>query len=476
MRMAKIICTIGPASRDEDTLRKLIENGMNVARINFSHGTRQKHREVFERVRRLSDQVAVMQDLRGPKIRVGEIEEGEMCLTDGELITLTTRSTSGEGRFVQVTYPDLPKDVSRGDSIYLADGIIHLEVEGVEGEDVHCRIVHGGVLTSHKGVNIPGVCISVPALTDRDRDDLEFGLELGVDYVALSFVRSAEEVEVVKRLIIASGSSAGVVAKIEKQEALDELDEIIEAADVLMIARGDLAVETSTEEVPVVQKQIIARCLEKGKPVITATQMLESMVHSERPTRAEASDVANAVIDGTDALMLSAETAVGRYPVGSVAIMDRIIRRAEDYGGHHRAAGHREGLYMREVSLGRGGGSDKDVISEAACIGAVKVADEIGASALVCLTHSGRTAMMIAVHRPRVPILALTDFLPVVRRMAPVWGVVAIPIESIESTEKIFTVITTKVKEAGHRGKVVLTAGIPTKERGPTNTVHIVDV
>jgi len=498
MKRAKIVCTIGPASRDRETLKRLIDEGMDVARINFSHGTRDEHREVYELIRELSDRVAVMQDLQGPKIRVGTMPEGGVRLREGENFILSTSEVEGDASGAHVTYPELHEDVRPGDNIYLADGVIHLVVESVEGMDVKCRVIHGGTLLSHQGVNLPGVRISTPALTEKDREDLEFGLELGVDYVALSFVRRVDEVLELKRIIAEHDSSAQVISKVEKKEALDSLEKIVEASDAVMIARGDLGVEVHTEDVPVYQKLIIHECLARGKPVITATQMLESMVHSERPTRAEASDVANAVVDGSDALMLSAETATGEYPVESVATMARIIEkmegligvngRAGDDKGAAAPGGRGDGNIRYELGTGVYGAShrrtdahpvkgDRDTqFLDAVCSGAVKVADEIGAEAIAVLTHSGRTARMIARYRPSVPIVALTDYMPVIRRMSLVWGVQTIPVESIEETERIFPIVKEKLSAAGFSGKIVITAGIPTMERTPTNTIHVFEV
>ncbi|UCF05829.1 MAG: pyruvate kinase [bacterium] len=478
LRRAKIVCTIGPASRDEKTIRTLVENGMDVARINFSHGDHTEHGEVYERIRNAGDRVAVMQDLMGPKIRIGEVDTEGLRLAADDTVTLAAGGGL-DGAVVPVTYPGFAEDLSPGDTIYLADGIIHLEVTRVEGETVACRVIHGGVLTSRMGVNLPGVDVRSPALTDKDRRDLSFGLRLGVDFVALSFVRSPKEVEEVRRIVREEGSPAQVVAKIEKGEALDGLEGIVAAADALMIARGDLGVEIPTEDVPVVQKKIIACCVGAGKPVITATQMLESMVRSGRPTRAEASDVANAVLDGSDALMLSAETAMGEHPVESLQMMDRIIRRTENYAGTGAAADasgdvsrvHR-GMQVRHSGGVRGSGRSL----EGVCASAVAAAEEIGASAIACLTHTGRTARTIAKHRPAVPILALTDDPPVIRQMALVWGVEAIPVGRIDSTERIFAVARERVEQAGFGGKVVLTAGIPTQQGGPTNTVHVLEM
>jgi pyruvate kinase len=478
LRRAKIVCTIGPSSRSETVLKGLIDAGMDVARVNFSHGTRDEHRAVFDTIRSLSDSVAIMQDLRGPKIRIGEIAGGEMHLADGEMLKLTPRDVPGEAGLIHVTYPELPQDVSPGDGIYMADGTIHLEVERIEGDEVHCRVVHGGILASRKGVNLPGVKISAPALTAEDRSDIAFGLELGMDYVALSFVRCAGEVEEVKRLIREAGSTARVVAKIEKREALRELEAIIDAADALMIARGDLGVEIAPEEVPVVQKSIVMECLKRGKPVITATQMLESMTSSERPTRAEASDVANAVIDGTDAVMLSAETAIGAYPVETVHMMRRIIERTERYVGVVCDTGVADSRYQpRGLQYARPDGwSEADILTDAVCAGSVTVAEEIEASAIACLTHTGATARLMASHRPGVPVLALTDSLAAARHMVLFWGVTAVLVDRIEETEKVFATVREKVRGTGHRGHVVLTAGIPTREKQSTNTIHLLHV
>lgn len=474
MRRAKIVCTIGPATRDEKTLRRLIDAGMDVARLNFSHGTEKEHREVFGRIRAADDRVAVMQDLMGPKIRVGDIGDREIRLTAGETVVLSPAESAGADA-IPVTYPALSGDLSPGDRVYIADGIIRLEVAGIDGSAVRCTVMHGGAVTSRKGVNLPGVNLRAPALTGKDRRDLAFGLELGVDLVALSFVRSHREVLEVKRIVEESGSDALIVAKIEKREAVDELASVIEAADALMIARGDLGVEIPTEEVPVVQKRIIRMCMEAGTPVITATQMLESMVRSERPTRAEASDVANAVIDGSDALMLSAETAMGDFPERSVRMMDRIIRRTEMYlEGTRRAGLHAPGAAQGPATTGE----ERDDASrslEGVCASAVTAAERIGASAIACLTHTGRTARMLAKFRPGVPILALTDNPPVIRQMSLVWGVRAIPVERIEETERILTVAREKVGSEGFSGTVVLTAGIPTKDKGETNTIHLLE-
>ena len=468
MKRAKIVCTIGPASRESATLEKLAEAGMNVARINFSHGTHEEHAEVCRRIRKIGKNIAVMQDLQGPKIRVGEID-GELELIRNETLVLTAEDPAGRPGVVRIDYIKLADEVRPGNDIFLADGIIHLEVDRVDGRDVCCRVVHGGILTSRKGVNLPGVSISAPALTDRDRDDLGFGIGLDVDFIALSFVRSAEEVRELRQIIDAAGSKAKIIVKIEKREAIDNLPGILAETDGVMIARGDLGVEIPIDNVPVIQKELIGRCLSAGKPVITATQMLESMTASELPTRAEASDVANAVIDGSDALMLSAETATGKHPIETVSMMSRIIGTAEEYV---------LGLTRDGSSTGALDGTDNalDIDTDAVASGAVKTAREVGARAIVVLTHSGRTARLVARRRPTVPVVALTDLEHVGRQLSLVWGVETIHIESIETTEEIFAVIREKVVGAGYSGRIVLTAGIPTKERAPTNTVHVVDL
>jgi pyruvate kinase len=462
-RRAKIVCTIGPASRDEATLASLIDAGMDVARMNFSFGTHKQHREIYDRIRKLSGEVAVMQDLKGPKIRVGKITGGGVRLVDGESFTLTADEAAGDAGMASVSYKELAKDVSPGDSIYLADGTIRLEVEEISNGDVACRVIHGGTLSTGKGVNLPGIRMSLPALTDKDREDLAYGLELGVDIVALSFVTKPGDIEDLRKRIRGAGSQAWIVAKIEKREALERLDGIIAAADALMIARGDLGVEIPVEDVPIVQKNIIRACRRAGKPVITATQMLESMVREERPTRAEASDVANAIIDGTDGVMMSAETATGSYPEKAVRIMGRIASRAEDY----RAG---------EYGFDRDEPGEEDHQAGTVSLGAVTIAEEMGASAIACLTHTGRTARMIARYRPYVPIVALTDNPHIQRLLRLVWGVRCIRIETIEGMESILSTVRERLVEAGYGGRAVLTAGIPTGLRGPTNTVNVLDL
>src|SRR5438067_58566 len=343
MRRTKIVCTIGPATNSEAQLEQLMRAGMNVARLNFSHGIQQEHEQVIERVRaisaRLNYAVAILQDLQGPKIRTGALQDGKpVRLVDGTQVTITTRDLVGNGQFISTTYKDLPQDVKIGDRILLDDGLLELRVVSTNETDVQCLVIHGGVLGEHKGINLPGVAVSSPALTEKDRDDLQFGIKHRVDYVALSFVRSPEDIREAKHLIrqytteLYRGEEERdipLIAKIEKPEAVEQLDKILEVADGVMVARGDLGVEMPQEKVPLIQKRIIASCNEQGLPVITATQMLESMVTNPRPTRAEVNDVSNSILDGTDAVMLSAETSVGAFPIEAVQMMTRIALETE---------------------------------------------------------------------------------------------------------------------------------------------------
>lgn len=468
-RFAKIVCTIGPACRDRAAIERLVAAGMDVARLNFSHGTPEEHRRVLETIRRVAPGVAIMQDLAGPKIRVGEIRGGGARLREGQTYVLTTRAAEGDERAASVTWRRLPRAVRRGDDIFLADGIIRLVVERVTERDVFCRVAEGGVLTSRKGVNVPGARLGSSSLTAKDRKDLAFGLALGVDYVALSFVRSAADVRRARAIVRRAGSPARLVAKIEKREALAALDAIVREADAVMIARGDLGVEIAPEKVPALQKSIVSRCRAWARPVIVATQMLESMVASERPTRAEASDVANAVIDGADALMLSAETASGQFPVESVRMMDRIVRETERY--LLDAHGH---CSIPTVDPELPGG--REGLATAACVGAVEMAGWVGASVVACLTHSGRTANLLSRHRHFAPIIALTGDEATARRLCLLWGVSTIRLERFEHPDTLFPAVTKRLRAAGVRGRVVLTAGIPLGRKSQTNTVHLVSL
>jgi pyruvate kinase len=416
MRRAKIVATIGPASESEDKLRELLLAGMDVARINMSHGEREHHGEVIDRIRHvardLKKPVAVMLDLSGPKIRTGEIRDGEVRLKEGDVVRITTEQIEGDASRFSASYPLLPREVHPGHRILISDGEIELQVLDTTATDVTARVIHGGVLGSHKGINLPGAHISIPSITEKDVADLRFGIARDTDLVAQSFVRNANDCRRAQELIKDLGGNAKLIAKIEKPEAIDDLANIIEAADGVMVARGDLAVETSTERVPVLQKKIIAAALQAEKMIITATQMLQSMIENPRPTRAEASDVSNAVLDGSDAVMLSGETAIGRYPVASVAMMDRIIRSTEEMVTPATNM-------MRESLFGRRSGSYGRAIAEAA----VFAAEEVGCRLIVVITQSGHMARRIASLRPRQRIIALTPVEKSYRQMALLWGV-----------------------------------------------------
>ena len=414
---AKIVCTIGPASEDEAMLRKLILAGMDIARLNFSHGTHEEHLRKMERIRKVSGElgkpVAIMQDLQGPKIRIGTFKKPPIHLKTGDKFTITTRPVEGDQTIVSTTYQNLPFDVKPGDYILVNDGLIKLKVLSTDKENVHCEVVNGGSLYDRRGINLPGVKISEPSLTEKDKEDLKFGLEHQVDYVALSFVRDAESIVQLRQFM--GDRAVPIVSKLEKPEALENLDAIIRESDAVMVARGDLGVEISTEKVPSVQKQIIEKCMAYSKPVITATQMLDSMMVNPRPTRAEATDVANAIFDGSDAVMLSGETAFGKYPLESVQMMNAIIRESEKHRNYFRLNPDQESQTLQEHRF-----------SYSICHAAAHAAEEIGARYIVVLTRSGYTARTMSHFRPSVPILALTSSLKTFRRMSLYWGVIPI--------------------------------------------------
>jgi pyruvate kinase len=416
MKKAKIVATLGPASCGPDRLRELILAGMNVARVNMSHGAHESHAETIQTVRAIAAElkrpVAVLLDLCGPKIRTGLLKDHQpIHLREGQQLKITTRDVIGDESVISTSYTHLPQDVKVGDRILLSDGLIELRVEQVAQTDVICRVSNGGELGENKGINLPGVKLSAPSLTEKDRVDLSFGLQQKVDYVALSFVRSSRDCIGAKTLIEFLGGDAPLIAKIEKREALDDLDNIIEACDGVMVARGDLGVETTVESVPFHQKQIIAKANAAEKIVITATQMLESMTHEPRPTRAEASDVANAILDGTDAVMLSAETAVGNYPVQAVETMARIISFTESNCGEPNRS--------RELIHGQQKGTEGRAIAEAA----IYAANELRAKLIVVFSKSGTMARHLAALRPEQRIIALTPHERAYSALAAVWGI-----------------------------------------------------
>ena len=431
-RRAKIICTIGPASNSEAVMRDLLRLGMDVARLNFSHGSHEEHAHNIARLRRAADReqrtVCVLQDLQGPKIRTGQLERHEpVSLKTGSRVTITPRNLLGTATRISTTFPDLAREVTAGTRILLSDGLIELRVRACRGNDVICEVIHGGVLGEHKGINLPGIALSIPALTEKDRKDLEFGLQHGIDAVALSFVRSAADVRMAKQIIASQGAEIPVIAKLEKPQAIDHLEEILEVADAVMVARGDLGVEVVPEKVPVIQKHVIRRAAAWRRPVITATQMLESMVENPGPTRAETSDVANAIFDGSDAVMLSAETASGQYPRESVSIMARIIVEAEcNMGDFTQPRRRRENRQQLSVA-------------ETICESIAHAAEDLPMGAIAIFTETGNTARMISKHRPKAPIYAFTHVVPVVHRLNLFWGVHPVRCRQAHSAEQMVT-------------------------------------
>ncbi|PYX10736.1 MAG: pyruvate kinase [Acidobacteria bacterium] len=414
VRRAKIICTIGPACNSEAMLRELMRLGMDVARLNFSHGTHAEHARNIARLRRVARlerrSICILQDLQGPKIRTGSLKGHEpVTLKTGSRITITPREIAGTATLISTTLERLAREVKPGARILLSDGLIELSVTRIRGDDVECEVINGGVLAEHQGINLPGVALSIPALTDKDRKDLEFGLKHGVDMIALSFVRSAADVRMAKQIIAGQRSDVPVIAKLEKPQALMQLEEIFEAADGVMVARGDLGVEMPPEKVPVIQKYVIRRSSDWRKPVIIATQMLESMIENPRPTRAEASDVANAIFDGTDAVMLSAETASGLYPREAVAMMAKIVLEAESNMAEFTQPRRRQ---QRRLS-----------IAEAICESVAHAAEDLHMAAIAVFTESGNTARLISKYRPATEIYAFSHASAVCNRMNLLWGV-----------------------------------------------------
>ena len=460
----KIVCTIGPASELPEIIRELIQSGMSVARLNFSHGSLSDHEKKIHIIRNVSDElgrpIAILQDLAGPKIRVGDIPAPGVRLEAGKTFILTTQNIEGTSERVSVSCPDLCEDVKTEDRILLADGFMELKVRSVGSSEVECEVITGGVLTSHKGINLPTRTIRTPSITDKDHEDLLFGLRNGVDYVALSFVRTADDILKVKEIIQQEGKDTPVIAKIEKHEAIKNIEEIMEVSDGVMVARGDLGVEIPLEEVPNIQKMLIRRANTLGKPVITATQMLRSMVSSPRPTRAEAADVANAVLDGTDAVMLSEETAMGRYPVEAVQFMARIIENAEKNYPHDR--------YLRLIP-------EKDV-SDSVAHASCDLMDHLDASAIVAPTQSGRTAQHISRFRPRKSIIALSPNLLTVRRLALFWGCLPRLVPDHKNTDDMIEKAALTALKTGYVSKgdlVIITAGHPVRVAGSTNMVRV---
>ncbi|MBE3562895.1 MAG: pyruvate kinase [Hydrogenibacillus schlegelii] len=464
MRKTKIVCTIGPASESPDIAFRLLQAGCDVVRFNFSHGSHAEHARrvavVREAARRLGREVAFLLDTKGPEVRTGEVEGGAVRLEEGARFVLTPRPRVGDAGGVSVSYPHLARDVRPGQTILIDDGLIALVVEGIDGDDVVCRVQNGGVLKNRKGVNVPGVRLDLPAVDAKDEADIRFAIEHAFDFIAASFVRTPDDVHAVRRVLEEAGAGLSIIAKIENAEGVENAEAILAASDGLMIARGDLGVEIPPEDVPHVQKRLIALANRAGKPVITATQMLDSMQERPRPTRAEASDVANAILDGTDAVMLSGETAAGRYPVEAVETMVKIAVRAE-----RELAGRPIGALGPEPST-------TDVIGRAAR----EAAERLGAAAIIAPTESGFTARMIAKYRPVQPIVAVTPHRSVLRKLRLVWGVYPLLGASLQNTDEMMKDAIARALDAGYvrRGDlVVLTAGVPLGESGTTNLMKI---
>ncbi|HEY2988271.1 MAG TPA: pyruvate kinase [Candidatus Binatia bacterium] len=463
MRRTKIVCTIGPASRSEKILTGLIQAGMNVARLNFSHGDYAFHLTTLRRIRRISRRlgrpVAVLQDLQGPKIRIGAIEGDRARLQTGRRFTFTTRKIMGNSRIVSVNYPRLRPVIKRGDPILLGDGEIELRALRVERNEAVCRIVVGGELSSHKGIHFPHGSLNLPALTAKDKRDLAFGIANGVDLVALSFVRRRGDVVAVRREIKKHRARIPIVAKIEKHEALEHIDTILEEVDAIMVARGDLGLETALERIPALQKMMIRKANRLGKPVITATQMLRSMVQNPRPSRAEVADIANAILDGTDALMLSEETAVGNYPISAVKTMAQVAVETEKI------------LEPRVQFDGL-----KSSVPEAISRAAVSLAQDLQVKAFLVPTTSGSTVRMIARYRPTQPLIAISPEPKTVTALCLVWGVQPFFVPSYRSTDAMIKLAQKKAVQAGcvKRGDLVaITAGLPLHKAGTTNLITV---
>ena len=465
-RKTKIVCTIGPASESPQILEALIQAGMNVARLNFSHGTHKEHLRKIQTIRQVADRmrqpVAILQDLGGPKIRIGLMKEGGVELRRGMEFCLTNQEIIGDETRASVTYSPLPSEVKPGDRILLADGTIELKVLDSDGKNIRCQIIVGGMLTSHKGMNFPTGTILASTFTEKDHEDLLFGIHHGVDLVSLSYIRRAADIEGVKRILVRESADIPVIAKIERKEALENIDEIIKASDGIMVARGDLGMETPIEKVPNVQKKLIRKANALGKPVITATQMLRSMVDHTQPTRAEVTDVVNAIYDGTDAVMLSEETASGQFPVEAIQMMAKIAQSAEEEFPHH--------LFLRwETNEAM---NLQQAISHAASL----LGEEVNAKVIVTPTESGSTARWVSRLRPQHPILALSRHLSTVRRLNLCWGVYPVLVSDWKDTDEMLEKSKRMPKELGmvsEGEKIIIIAGVPISIPGTTNLIKV---
>ena len=467
MRKTKIICTLGPSTDKEGVLRDLIANGMNVARFNFSHGSHEEHLGRLEKLKALREElgkpVAALLDTKGPEIRLKDFKNGVENLVAGQTFTLTTRDVEGTNEICSITYKDLPMDVEPNGTIMLDDGLIKLQIQTVNDTDIVCTVLNNGKIKNKKGVNVPGVHLSMPYMSQRDKDDIIFGIQQGYDFIAASFVRTAQDVYDIRNLLNQYDSNIRIIAKIENREGVNNIDSILAAADAVMVARGDLGVEIDFTELPGIQKTIIDRSFSFGKPIVTATQMLDSMIVTPRPTRAEISDVANAIYDGTSAIMLSGETAAGAYPVEALKTMSAIAERTEQEGFHLRG---------RQMDSNPGKISVSDATAHAACL----TARDVNAAAIVTVSESGTTARLLSKYRPQQPIIACVMREQVQRQLSLSWGITPLMMSLAHSTDELIEMSTALAKENGylHNGELaVVTAGVPVGVSGTTNMIKI---
>ncbi len=469
-RKTKIVCTIGPASETVEKMRELMLAGMNVARFNFSHGTHEEQRVKLERVRQVREElglpIATLLDTKGPEIRLRDFEGGRAELVSGQRFILTTQEILGNGDRAAITYKNLKNDISAGTTILIDDGLIEMNVEEISGEEIICRVINGGVVSNHKGVNVPGAVLSMPYISDVDREDILFGIEMGYEFLAASFARTKDDILEVRKILKDHGSDMKIIAKIENMQGIENLEEILEVSDGIMVARGDMGVEIPLEEVPILQKKMIHLAKAQGKHVITATQMLESMIKNPRPTRAEATDIANAIYDGTTAIMLSGESAAGKYPVAAVQTMAKIAESAEkdiDYCARTKLAER----------------DDKADITTAIAYATCTAAMDLKAAAIITVTMSGFTAEAIARFKPRSQVIGCTTNERVYHQLNLLWGVTPLMLGKESTTDDLFSAAVTEAKKAGcvkQGDTVVITAGVPLGVAGKTNMIHVVEV
>ncbi len=467
----KIVATIGPSTNTEEKIKKLIVEGVDVFRINFSHGDKEQHRETIKKIKAISNDlsypVSILQDLQGPKIRLGKLKNGKAFLKSGSEFILTTEEILGDEHICSITFPSVIKDITVDQLIYINDGLIKLKVKKVTGDKVYTTVIEGGEISDHKGVNFPNTRLSIPAITEKDKEDLKFGLSNGVDLVALSFVKTPEDVIELRSLMQEYGRIIPIISKIEKWEAVENIEKIVEVSDGIMVARGDLGVEVPVEKVPIIQKKIISISNKKGKPVITATQMLNSMVESPVPTRAEVTDVSNAIFDGTDAVMLSNETAVGKFPIESVRVMRNIIKNTE-----------KSTIFRRFLKTKAEEPIEKN-ISDAIAISANNIANVVNAKIIISATESGRTAILVSKHKPNVPVIALTPKEETLKFLILKWGVIPFKVDAFKTVDEILqkaVEIAKDTKLAKKGDIIVITAGSHTGVSGSTDLLKVATV